>query len=75
MGRPISIPAEKKTRTALSVIGDDMPIAEAAQREKISEQSIGRWKVDFLEASKPALVAGRSDPSTREEQLELRRGI
>jgi transposase len=52
-----------------------MPIAEAAQREKISEQSIGRWKVDFLEASKPALVAGRSDPSTREEQLELRRGI
>ncbi len=27
-------------------------------------------KADFLEARKPALVAGRSGPPTREEQLE-----
>jgi transposase len=27
-------------------------------------------KADFLEAGKSALVAGRSGPSTREEQLE-----
>ena len=47
-----------------------MSIAEAARREKVSEQSIGRWKADFLEAGKTALEAGRSGPSTREEQLE-----
>ena len=47
-----------------------MSIAEAARREKVSEQSIGRWKADFLEAGKTALVAGRSGPLTREEQLE-----
>jgi len=47
-----------------------MTIAEAARREKISEQSIGRWKADFLEAGKTSLVAGRSGPSTREQLPE-----
>ena len=70
MGRPPSIPAEKKTRIVLSVLAGEMSIAEAACKEKVSEQSIGRWKAEFLEAGKTALVAGRSGPSSREEQLE-----
>ena len=70
MGRPPSIPVEKKTRIVLSVLAGEVTIAEAARREEISEQSIGRWKADFLEAGKTALSAGRSGPSTREEQLE-----
>ena len=70
MGRPPVIPAERKTRIVLSVLAGEMSIAEAARREKVSEQSIGRWKADFLEAGKAALAAGRSGPSTREEQLE-----
>lgn len=70
MGRPPVIPAERKTRIVLSVLAGEMSIAEAARREKVSEQSIGRWKADFLEAGKTALAADRSGPSTREEQLE-----
>ena len=70
MGRPPSIPVEKKTRIVLSVLAGEMTIAEAARREKVSEQSIGRWKADFLEGGKTALVAGKSGPSSREEQLE-----
>ena len=70
MGRPPSIPAEKKTRIVLSVLAGEMSIAEAARKEKVSGQSIGRWKAEFLEAGKTALVAGRSGPSSREEQLE-----
>ena len=70
MGRPPSIPVEKKTRIVLSVLAGEMSIAEAARRERVSEQSIGRWKADFLEAGKTALAAGRSGPSTREAQLE-----
>ena len=69
MGRPPSIPVEKKTRIVLSVIAGELTVAEAARREKVSEQSIGRWKADFLEAGKAALTAGRSGPSSREEQL------
>lgn len=70
MGRPPVIPAEWKAWIVLSVLAGEMSIAEAARREKVSEQSIGRWKADFLEAGKSALVTGRSGPSTREEQLE-----
>lgn len=60
MGRPPQIPMEKKTRTVLSVLAGEVSIAEAARREKISEQSIGRWKAEFLEAGKTALAAGKS---------------
>lgn len=70
MGRPPSIPVEKKTRIVLSVLAGELSVAEAARREKVSEQSIGRWKADFLEAGKTALAAGKSGPSNRDEQLE-----
>lgn len=70
MGRPPVIPAEKKIRIVMSILAGEITIAEASRREKISETSIGRWKTEFLEAGKAALVAGRTGPSTREEQLE-----
>ncbi|MFC6148868.1 MULTISPECIES: helix-turn-helix domain-containing protein [Mumia] len=58
MSESPSIPAEKKTRIVLSVLAGEMTIAEAARKEMVSEQSIGRWKADFLEAGKTALAAG-----------------
>ena len=64
------MPAERETWIVLSVFAGEMSIAEAVRREKVSEQLIGRWRADFLEAGKTALAAGRSGPSTREEQLE-----
>ncbi len=70
MGRPPVIPAERKARIVMSVIAGEFSVAEAARREKVSGQLIGRWKADFLEAGKTALAAGKSGPSTREEQLE-----
>jgi transposase len=69
MGRPPMIPPEKKTRIVLGVLAGEMSIAEAARKEKVSEQSIGRWKAEFIEASRTALVAGRSGRSSREGLL------
>jgi transposase-like protein len=51
MGRPPQIPVEKKTRIVLSVLAGEVSIAEAARREQVSEQAIGRWKANFLEAA------------------------
>lgn len=70
MGKPACIPADKNTRIVLSVFAGEKSIAEAPRREKISEQSSGRWKAESLEAGKTALAAGDSGPSAREEQLE-----
>jgi transposase len=70
MGRAPLIPPEKKTRIVLAILAGEMSIAETARKEQVSEQSIGRWKAEFIEAGKTALVAGRSGPSSREEQLE-----
>jgi transposase len=73
MGRPPMIQPEKKTRIVLAILSGEMSIAEAARKEKVSEQSIGRWKAEFIEAGRTALVAGRSG-SSREEQLEAKPG-
>jgi transposase len=70
MGRPPVIPPEKKSRIVLSILAGEVSIAEAARKEKVSEQSIGRWKAEFIEAGKTALTAGKTGPSTREAQLE-----
>ena len=47
-----------------------MTVAEAARKAKVSEQSVGNWKRQFLKAGKTGLAAGKSGPSTRESQLE-----
>ena len=70
MGRPPVIPVEKKVRIVMSVLAGEVTIVQAARKERVSEQSISRWKAEFLEAGKTALAAGRSGPSTREDQLE-----
>ncbi|HEX3679255.1 MAG TPA: transposase [Galbitalea sp.] len=71
MSRPPTIPAEKKIRIVLSVLQGEVSVAEAARREKVSEQAIGNWKRQFLEAGKSTLVAGETGPSSREQLLEV----
>ncbi len=70
MSRPPVIPPDKKIRIVLSILAGEVSIVEAARKEKVSEQSIGRCKAEFLEAGKTASVAGKSGPSSREEQVE-----
>ena len=70
MSRPPTIPVEKKLRIVLAVLAGELSVAEAARREKVSEQAIGNWKRQFLEAGKAGIQAGKSKPSSREQQLE-----
>lgn len=70
MSRPPVFPAEDKVRIVLSVLSGEMTIAEAARRNKVSEQSISRWKAQFIEGGRAGVAEGsRSGPSSREEQL------
>jgi transposase len=70
MARPPVFPAEEKVRIVLSILAGEMTVAEAARRAKVSEQSVGNWKRQFLESGRAGLAAGKSGPSSREQQRE-----
>jgi transposase len=70
MPRPPVFQAEETVRIVLSIPAGEITVAEAARRAKVSEQSVGNWKRQFLEAGKSGLVARKSGRSTREQQLE-----
>ena len=55
-------PAEEKVRIVLSILAGEITVAEAARRAKVSEQSVGNWKRQFLEAGKTGLAAGKTGP-------------
>jgi len=70
VARPPVFSVEDKFRLVLSVISGEMTIVEAARRGKASEQSISRWKQQFLEGGKAGLVeGGLPGPNGRERQL------
>lgn len=70
MSRAPVFPVEEKVRVVLSILAGELSVAEAARRAKVSEQSVGNWKRQFLEAGRTSLVAGKSGPSSLEQQLE-----
>jgi transposase-like protein len=55
MARPPVFPAEEKVRIVLSILAGEVTVAEAARRAKVSEQSVGNWKRQFLEARQDGL--------------------
>ena len=70
MPRPPSLPPAEKQRLILSILAGGMTVAAAARQAKVSEQSVGNWKRQVLEAGAAGLAAGSGKPSTREQQLE-----
>jgi transposase len=71
MARPVVLSVEDKFRLVFSVISGEMSIAEAARRSKVSEQSIGTWKRQFLEGGKQGLAdGGRPGSNPQVQRLE-----
>lgn len=70
MSRPPVFPAKQKTRIVLSILAGEITIAEAARQYKVSEQSVGTWKRQFLEAGRAGLSTAAAKNSSREVQLE-----
>jgi len=71
MGETAGVPGRGEgPDRALDPAAGEITVAEAVQRAKVSAQSIGNWKRQFLEAGKSGLAAGKAGPSKREQQLE-----
>jgi transposase len=74
MAPPVVLSVEDKFRLVCSVISGEMTIAVAARRAKVSEQSIGNWKRQFLEGGKQGLADGGrpgSNPQTQRLEAEI----
>lgn len=74
MSRLVVISIEDKFRLVISVISGEMSVALAAQRSKVSEQSIGNWKRRLLEGGKQGLADGRrlgSNPQLQRLEAEI----
>jgi len=70
VSRPPVFSVEDKFRLVLAVVSGELTIVEAARRGKASEQSVSRWKQQFLEGGKAGLVeGGLPGPNGRERQL------
>ena len=55
MSRPPVFPAEQKMRIVLSILAGEITAADAARQFKVSEQSIGTWKRQFMEGGRAGL--------------------
>ena len=71
MSRPPVFPAEQKMRIVLSILAGEITAADARQF-KVSEQSIGTWKRQFMDPPRRGdaglkvlhLAASRAAPTT-----------
>jgi transposase len=70
MARPTVLPVEEKVRVVLAVLAGEMTVAAAARQAKVSEQSVGNWKRQFIETGRAGLAASSGRPTSREQQLE-----
>lgn len=59
MGQPPVTPTDDNLRLVLSVILGEMTIGQAARHGKVSEQSVSRWKQQFLAGGKDGRTASR----------------
>lgn len=70
MSRPPAFPAEQKVRIVLSILAGEITAADAARQFKVSEQSIGTWKRQFLEGGRAGLESKTAGAVSREAELE-----
>ena len=62
---------EEKVRIVLQVLSKELTVSEAARRNQVSEQSVSRWKAQFIAGGRVGLEFG-SHPvrgSPREKEL------
>lgn len=62
MGKKSTLSAEQRAQLVLRLLSKEEPAVQIARRAGISEQTLYRWRDEFLSAGKQAL-SGRGAPS------------
>jgi len=64
------LPPEQRAELVLRLLSKEEPAAQIARRAGVSEQTLYRWREDFLNAGKQALAGRGAD---REQAKEVNR--
>lgn len=76
MGKKSELPVEKRVEVVLALLRKEEPAAQIARRNGISEQTLYRWRDDFIAGGK-AQLAGKvgSESALAKEVSKLQREI
>ena len=69
MGKKSTLTAEQRTQLVLRLLSKEEPAAQIARRAGISEQTLYRWREEFIGAGKQAMN-GRAVQSEQSKALE-----
>ena len=64
--------AEQKTKIVLEMLKEEMTTSQIATKYKITSQSLGKWKIQFLENASFAFDVGGATKAYRDEIEELK---
>lgn len=64
--------AEQKTKIVLEMLKEEMTTSQIASKYKVTSQSLGKWKQQFLENASLAFDVGGATKAYREEIAELK---
>ena len=64
--------AEQKTKIVLDMLKEEMTTSQIASKYKITSQSLGKWKIQFLDNASLAFDVGGATKAYRDEIEELK---
>jgi len=75
MGRKSEVPADKHVELVLALLRKEEPAAQIARRAGVSEQTVYRWRDEFISGGKAQLAGRGSDAVAAKEVAKLQREI
>ena len=73
MGKRSKLSVEQRAQLVLQLLSKEAPAAQIARRAGISEQTLYRWRDEFLSGGKAAL-SGRGGHDERSKKIERLQG-
>ena len=75
MGKKSTLPPEKRSELVVRLLSKEEPAAQIARRAGISEQTLYRWREEFLNGGKQALRGRGADKEQVKEMRQLKSAL
>ena len=69
MGKRSDLAVPQRREVVLALLRREEPAAKLARRYGISEQTLSRWRDDFLAGGEAALASGKGQNDPRDQQI------